>query len=105
MIVSALRVLRETPACLFEQLRGHAQISLGRLDVDMAQVGRQLRKQALHVLAIAIPCKNTMYGCGVAKIMQAWWTQFTFGAFDVGCTAQALKQSNDSGLRPALTCV
>lgn len=36
MIISALRLLREAPACFIEQFRGHAQISLGRLDVWMA---------------------------------------------------------------------
>jgi hypothetical protein len=105
MIVSALRILREASACFFEQLRSHAQISLSRLDVYMAQVGRQLRKQALNVLAIAIPCKNTMYGCGMAQIMQARWMQFPFGAFNMSCAAQALKQSDDLGIRPPLACV
>ena len=71
----------------------------------MTKVGRQLRKQALHILAIPIPSKNAMDRCGMPQIMQTWWMQFPFRAFNLSGKAQALKQSDDLGIGPPLTCV
>lgn len=45
------------------------EVTLGRSDIEVTEVGSELRKQSLDVLARAIPCDDTVYGCGVAKIM------------------------------------
>jgi hypothetical protein len=54
----------------------------------------------LHILAIAIPCKNPMYCRGMSQIVQARWMQLSLGALDFSHLAQALKQGNDLRIRP-----
>jgi hypothetical protein len=71
MFISTSRVLRETLACFFEQFRGHLQISLCRLNIDVTKVGRQLWEQTLHVLAIAVPRNNPMHRRRMPQIVQA----------------------------------
>jgi hypothetical protein len=54
-----------------QKLWGHMEIALRSVDIAMSQVGSQLRKQPLYILAFSIPRFDTMLGSGMAKIMQA----------------------------------
>lgn len=40
---------------LLQELRGEGEIALGTGDVDVAEIGGQLRQQALHVRAALVP--------------------------------------------------
>ncbi len=70
----------ETQACLVEQIRRHGQITLRRRQIDMSKIGGQFRQQIVQVGSAAIPRDETVDGCRVPKIMQAWlspWTALT----------------------------
>ena len=38
----------------------------------MAEIGRQLRQEALHIGAVAVPGDEPVNGKAVPKVMQAW---------------------------------
>jgi hypothetical protein len=75
-----------------DKIRSHLEITLGRPDIDVTKVGRKLRQKTLNVLAGAIPREQAMYGCGMAKVVQAWRSRFADGAIDFGGSADVLKQ-------------
>ena len=45
------------------------EVTLGRSDIEVTKVSRELRQQSLDVLAGAIPSNNAMHGRCVAKMM------------------------------------
>jgi hypothetical protein len=67
-----LRVALEAERCLCQQFRCHGQIALRAFQAQMAEMGRETRKQALHVRACPIPSSEAMYCEGVAEIVQPW---------------------------------
>jgi hypothetical protein len=69
MAASKLRILREALAGFLKQFGCQLKVALGGIDVNVAEVGRQLWEQALDVLAGSIPRKHPMHGRGVSQIM------------------------------------
>jgi hypothetical protein len=63
------RVLGESLAGLLQKFGRHMEVALGRSDIDVTKVSRELRQQSLDVLAGAIPRNDAMDGRCVAKIM------------------------------------
>jgi hypothetical protein len=61
----------ETSTGLIEQFGDQLQVSLRAGYVLVADVCRELRKQGLDVLSIAVPCEDTMNDRRVSKIMEA----------------------------------
>ena len=65
------RALGEALAGDLQEFGCHSEVMLGRSKIEVTEVGCELRKQSLDVLAGTVPCDNTVHGRGVAKIMQA----------------------------------
>ena len=63
------RVLGKAVAGRLQEVRSHLEIALGRSDIDVAKVGRELREQSLNVLAGAIPCDQPMHSRRVANVV------------------------------------
>src|ERR1035438_2685776 len=61
----------ETQARFAQQLSGHREITLRVSNLVMPEVGRQVRQQALYILALAIPGDKTDCCEGMPKVMQA----------------------------------
>jgi len=71
-----------------QQFRGHAQISLRRLDVNVAEINGQQRKQLLHVCALLIPRRQPVDGKGVPQVMDARLVTRSIGAPDACLLAE-----------------
>jgi hypothetical protein len=57
-----LSIALKAKASFIQQFRGHREVALGRGDIYMPQIGRQLRQQLLHVRTGAIPGDHSMNG-------------------------------------------
>jgi hypothetical protein len=64
-------VALKAEAGLLEQLGGHGEIALGVTQHAVSEVGRQVRKKPLDVLALAVPGDEANDREGVAEVMQA----------------------------------
>jgi|GEM_PF-5480336 len=53
-----------------QEFRRKREIALRGSEIDMAEVGRELRQHTLQVNATAIPCYQSMHCSSVSKIMQ-----------------------------------
>ena len=71
---------------------------MGRSNIDVAQVGRELWEQSLDVLAGAIPCEHPMDCRRVSNIMQPWRSRLADGANDSGGSADMLKSRDDADI-------
>ena len=69
-MVPPLRVTGKAVARLLEEFGCHLQIALSRLEIDVAEVSRQLRQELMDVPPRAIPRHNPVHGGRVAQIMQ-----------------------------------
>ncbi|GLR46038.1 hypothetical protein GCM10007880_65560 [Mesorhizobium amorphae] len=67
----------------------------------MTKEGCELGEQSLDVLAGLIPCDDTVDGCCVTKIMDAWWTRFADRAFYTGGAADMLEHGDDTLISPS----
>jgi hypothetical protein len=65
------RVLCEALAGRAQEFGRHLEVTLGRSEIEVAKVSGELRQQSLDVMALAIPCDDTVHGRGVAQIMEA----------------------------------
>jgi len=65
------RIALETLAGLAQELGCHAEVMLRLGQAEVTEVGRELRQQALHVGARAIPGDEAMDGEAVALIPRA----------------------------------
>ena len=74
---------------------------LGRSKIEVTEVGCELRKQSLDVLAGAVPCDDTVHGRGVAKIMQARRAQLADGTVDAGGSSHVLEHRDDARIAPS----
>jgi hypothetical protein len=63
------RVLGEALAGRLQEFRRHLEVALGRPDIEVTKVRRELGQQSLDVLAGAIPRNDAVDGRCVAKIM------------------------------------
>jgi hypothetical protein len=70
MMVPPLRVTGKAVARLLEEFGCHLQIALSGLEIDVAEVSRQLRQELMDVPPRAIPRHNPVHGGRVAQIMQ-----------------------------------
>src|SRR6059036_233963 len=61
----------EAPAGLAQEVRRHGEIDLSLGQADVAEVGRELRQQALDVRALAVPGDQPVHSEGVPEIVQA----------------------------------
>ena len=91
----------KTLAGRLQEFGRHLDVALGRLDIDVAEVCRELRKQSLDVLASTIPCNDTVNGRGVAEIMQARRARLADGAVDPRSSSHVLKLYDDARIAPA----
>jgi hypothetical protein len=64
------RVAFKALASLLQQFRCHGQVSLRAGDMDMAEISCQLRQQALHVCALAIPANQAMNCEGMSQVVK-----------------------------------
>ena len=55
---------------LFEQFRGHAQVSLRPIQSGMTQISRESRKQALDIRTLSVPFAQAVNCKRVAQIMK-----------------------------------
>jgi hypothetical protein len=60
ILSSRHRVLQEPKAGFHGQLGRHIQVPLGFMDAAVPQVGRQVREEPLHVLALAVPTHQSI---------------------------------------------
>jgi hypothetical protein len=79
-MVPPLRVAGKAAARLMEEFRCHLQIALSGLDIDVAEVRRQLRQELLDVPPSTIPRHNPVHGGSVAQIVQTRRATLTGGA-------------------------
>ena len=93
-------VLSKTLAGRLQEVGGHLQISLGRSNIDVAKVGRELREQSLHVLAGAMPRDHPMHGGRVANVVQPGGSRFAGRATDSCGSANMLKPRDDASVVP-----
>lgn len=77
------------------------KVTLGRPDIEVTKVSRELREQTLDVLARAIPRDDTVHGCRVAKIMKARGAGFADRAPDTGGAAHMLEHGDDGRIGPS----
>jgi hypothetical protein len=63
------RVPDEALAGRVQEFGRHLEVTLGRSDIDVTKVSRELRQQSLDVLAGAIPRNDAVHGRCVAKIV------------------------------------
>ncbi len=66
-MIASHRVVGETLAGRLQEFGRHSEVTLSRSDVEVTEVGSELRKQSLDVLAGAIPRDDTVHARGVAK--------------------------------------
>ena len=64
-------VALEAEAGLLEQFGGHGEVALGVAQHAMSEVDRQVRKEPLDVLALAVPGDEANDREGVAEVMQS----------------------------------
>jgi len=100
-MIATHRVLGEALAGHLQEFGCHSQVMLGRSKIEVTEVGCELRKQSLDVLAGTIPCDNTVHGRGVAKIMQARRAQFADGTVDAGGLSHVLEHRDDARIAPS----
>jgi hypothetical protein len=89
MVIDLPRIGGETSTGLIEQLRDQSQVSLRTGYVLVADVCRELRKQGLDVLSIAVPCEDTMNDRRMAKIMEAGFDRGASWDAEAGSPTQA----------------
>jgi len=63
------RVLGEALAGRLQEFGRHVKVTLGRSNIEVTEVSRELRQQSLDVLAGAIPRNDSVHGRCVAKIV------------------------------------
>ncbi len=68
-MIAPHRVLGEALTGRLQEFRRHLEVALGRSDIEVTKVSRELRQQSLDVLAGAIPRNDAVHGRCVAKIM------------------------------------
>jgi hypothetical protein len=68
-MIAPHRIQGEALVGRLQEFGRHSEVTLGRSDIEVTQVGSELRKQSLDVLAAAIPRDDTVHGRGVAEIM------------------------------------
>ena len=62
----------EAEACLAKQFWRQRKVALRAGDVNVAEIGRQLRQEALHIGAVAVPGSRPVNCEAVPQVMQAW---------------------------------
>jgi hypothetical protein len=100
-MVAPRRILRKALAGRLQEFGRHLEVTLGRSDIEVTEVGSELRKQSLDVLAGSIPSDDTMHGRGVAKIMQARRPRFADGTVDAGSSSHVLERRDDARIAPS----
>src|SRR5271157_2752081 len=100
-MIAPHRVLGEALTGRLQEFRRHLEVALGRSDIEVTEVGSELWKQSLDVLAGAIPSDDTMHGRGVAKIMQARRPRFADGTVDTGSSSHVLEHRDDARIAPS----
>src|SRR5271166_5814793 len=90
-MIASDRVLGEALTGCLQEFRRHLEVTLGRSDIEVTEIGSELRKQSLDVLAGAVPRDDTVHGCGIAKIMQARRARFAERAVDTGSSSHVLE--------------
>ena len=95
------RVPGEALTGLVQEFGRHLEVTLGRSDIEMAEIGGKLRKQSLDILAGAIPCDDAVHGRCVAKIMQARRARFADGAADTGRSSHMLEPRDNTWIAPS----
>jgi hypothetical protein len=101
-MVPPLRVTGEAVARLLEEFGCHLQVALSGPEIDVAEVGCQLRQEPLDVPPRAIPRHHPVHGGSVAQIVQAWRTTLAGRAAYARRPSDVLKQPDDMLVGPAL---
>ena len=100
-MIAPHRVLGEAVTGRLQEFGRHSKVTLGRSDIEVTEVGSELRKQSLDVLAGSIPSDDTVNGRSMAKIMQARWARFAGGAVDAGSSSHVLEPRDDACIAPS----
>lgn len=93
----------EAFARLLQQLRRECEISLGRFNRYVAEVGRKVWQQMLDVFSRAIPGNQTMGGARVTNVVKTRLRVWSTGAADTGRGAQSAKVLQDIFVIEAVT--
>jgi hypothetical protein len=72
MVVDLPRMGRETSTGLIEQLWDQSQVPLRAGYILVPDIRRELRKQGLDVLIVAVPCDDSMNDRRMSKVVEAW---------------------------------
>jgi hypothetical protein len=89
-------------ARFLEEFGCHLQVALSGPEIDVAEVGCQLRQKPLDVPPRAIPRHDPVHGGSVAQVVQAWRTTLASSAADPRRPSDALEQPDDMLVGPPL---